>query len=243
MTNATLASDNVLRFSKKLLEKIQKLIMKIDDKIRDEKLQYEINREEAKIPQLSSSKIDNRRRNITSWSKRVIKQAKSPYSPLAKAFEEQAKKTQKIKKIKEEKALEALEDYGKKLVKSSGEIVFNTLTLIWVVGVIPLPPFPSCWFSFNNSEKIKSVTWHFAAFSNHLLEILIRAKFGICNSPQSLDTAQNSDEGISNFWISDQSLTKENCHNSGTSDDINMELGPVTEVDKNNKATLQKFDD
>ena len=41
MTNATLASDNVLRFSKKLLEKIQKLIMKIDDKIRDEKLQYE----------------------------------------------------------------------------------------------------------------------------------------------------------------------------------------------------------
>ena len=60
MTNATLASDNVLPFSKKLLEKIQKLIMKIDDKIRDEKLQYEINREEAKIPQLSSSKIDNR---------------------------------------------------------------------------------------------------------------------------------------------------------------------------------------
>ena len=141
--------------------------MKIDDKIRDEKLQYEINREEAKIPQLSSSKIDNRRRNITSWSKRVIKQAKSAYSPLAKAFEEQTKKTQKIKKIKGEKALEALEDYGKKLVKSSGEIVFNTLTLISVVGVIPLPPFPSCWFSFNNSEKIKSVTWHFATFSNH----------------------------------------------------------------------------
>ena len=32
--------------------------MTIDDKIRDEKLQYDINREAAKIPVLSSAKID-----------------------------------------------------------------------------------------------------------------------------------------------------------------------------------------
>ena len=32
--------------------------MKIDDKIRDEKLQYDINRDAAKISPLSSGKID-----------------------------------------------------------------------------------------------------------------------------------------------------------------------------------------
>ena len=46
--DATLASDNPLRFSKNLLEKICKLIMTIDGKIRNEKLQCNINREAAK---------------------------------------------------------------------------------------------------------------------------------------------------------------------------------------------------
>ena len=46
--DTTLASDNSLRFRKNLLERIQKFIMKIDDKIKDEKLQYDINREAAK---------------------------------------------------------------------------------------------------------------------------------------------------------------------------------------------------
>ena len=32
------------------------------------------------------------------------------------------------------------------------------------------PP-PSCWFSLNNSEKVKAVPWHFAVFSNILLEM------------------------------------------------------------------------
>ena len=38
--DTTLASDNPLRFIKNLLEKIKKLIVTNDDKIRDEKLQY-----------------------------------------------------------------------------------------------------------------------------------------------------------------------------------------------------------
>ena len=42
---ATLASDNPSHFRKNLLERIQKLIMTIHVKIRDEKLQYDINRE------------------------------------------------------------------------------------------------------------------------------------------------------------------------------------------------------
>ena len=53
----TFASDNPLCFRKNLLEGIQKLIMKIDDKIRDEKLQHDINTQAAKISALSSGKI------------------------------------------------------------------------------------------------------------------------------------------------------------------------------------------
>ena len=50
-------SDSLLRFRENVLEKIYKL-MTIEDKIRDEKLQYDINREAARTPALSSSKVD-----------------------------------------------------------------------------------------------------------------------------------------------------------------------------------------
>ena len=35
---------------------------------------------------------------------------------------------------------------------------------------------------------------------------------------------------------------KEDYHNSRTSNDIDMELGPVTKTDKRNTAMLKKFD-
>ena len=53
VTDATFASDNPLCFRKN-----KKLIMTIDDKIRDEKFLYDIHREAAKILALSSGKID-----------------------------------------------------------------------------------------------------------------------------------------------------------------------------------------
>ena len=56
--DATLASVNLIRFWKNLLERIWKLIITTDDKIRDEKLQYDNNGEAAKISALSSGKID-----------------------------------------------------------------------------------------------------------------------------------------------------------------------------------------
>ena len=59
----------------------------------------------------------------------------------------------------------------------------------------------------------------------------ISAKFGIPNSPQSPDIGPNSAWGISGFWISVQSLIKENYHNSRTSNDIDVILGPVTKLD------------
>ena len=44
------------------------------------------------------------------------------------------------------------------------------------------------------------------------------------------------------FPISGQFLIKENCHNSRTSDDVDMKLGPVTKLGKRNKTTSKKFD-
>ena len=71
----------------------------------------------------------------------------------------------------------------------------------------------------------------------------MRANFDISNSPQLPDIGQNSDGGISDFWISGQSFIKESCHNSRTSDDIDMKLGRVTNLDKGNQKTSKRFDD
>ena len=49
---------------------------------------------------------------------------------------------------------------------------------------------------------------------------------------QSPNIGQNSDGGILDFWIPGQSFINENGHNSGTSHDVEMKLGPVTKIDK-----------
>ena len=70
--------------------------MTIEDQIRDGKLQYDINREAAKMSALSSGKI-NTYEHLTdeeilpSNQQKIIEQAKFTYSPLRKAFEKQAK--------------------------------------------------------------------------------------------------------------------------------------------------------
>ena len=70
--------------------------MTTNDKIVDEKLQYDINREAAIISALSSRKIVQYEyltgeRILPPDQKRVIEQAKFSYSPLGKAFEKQTK--------------------------------------------------------------------------------------------------------------------------------------------------------
>ena len=54
---------------------------------------------------------------------------------------------------------------------------------------------------------------------------------------------QNWDGDISDFRISGQSLVKENWHNSRTSGDIDIKLGPVTKLHTGIKKTLKKIDD
>ena len=87
--------------------------MTINDQIRDEKLQYDINREAAKISALSSGKI-HKYEYLTgedilpSNQQQVIKQDRFTYSPLGKAFEKQ------IKTIEDqgEKQIKAIQDKG-----------------------------------------------------------------------------------------------------------------------------------
>ena len=80
--------------------------MTIDEKIRDEKLQYDINREAAKISTLSSSKI-HKYKYLTgedilpSSNQQIIEQARFTYFPLGRAFNKQIK---------------TIEDQGKKQV-------------------------------------------------------------------------------------------------------------------------------
>ena len=66
--------------------------MRIGDKIRDGKLQYDINRKTAKISVLSSGKIMNflqKKKILPLDQSRIIVRAKFTYSPLGKAFEKQ----------------------------------------------------------------------------------------------------------------------------------------------------------
>ena len=70
--------------------------MSIEDQIKDEKLQYDINREAAKISALSSGKTDKYEyltgeETLPSNQQQIIQQAKFNYSPLGKALEKERK--------------------------------------------------------------------------------------------------------------------------------------------------------
>ena len=70
--------------------------MTIEDQIKDEKLQYDINREAAKISALSSSKIDKYEyltgeQILPTNQQQIIEQGKFTYCPFGKAFEKQTK--------------------------------------------------------------------------------------------------------------------------------------------------------
>ena len=87
---------------------IHNKVMTINDQIRDEKRQYDINREAAKISALSSGKIHKyeyltSKNILPSDQQQIIEQTKFTYSPLGKAFEKQIK---------------TIEDQGEKQVKA-----------------------------------------------------------------------------------------------------------------------------
>ena len=90
--------------------------MTINDQIRDEKLQFDINREAAKLSALSSGKIHKYEYVtgediLSSNQQQIIEQAKFTYSPLGKAFEKQIK---------------TIEDQGQKQVEALNALKSNT---------------------------------------------------------------------------------------------------------------------
>ena len=90
--------------------------MTIEVQIKDEKLQYDINREAAKISVLSSGKIDKYEyltgeEVLPSNQQQIIEQAKFTYSSLGKAFEKQTKTIED----QGEKQIKAIQDNKKQL--------------------------------------------------------------------------------------------------------------------------------
>ena len=95
--------------------------MTIEDHIKDEKLQYGINREAAKISALSSGKLDKYEyltgeEILPSNQQQIIQQAKFNYSPLGKALQKQRKTIED----QGEKQVDALKTSYKKLPSIKG---------------------------------------------------------------------------------------------------------------------------
>ena len=85
--------------------------MTINDQIRDEKLEYDINREAAKVSALISGKIHKHEYLtgediLSSNQQQMIKQARFTYSPLGKGFERHIKTIED----KEQKQIDALKN-------------------------------------------------------------------------------------------------------------------------------------
>ena len=117
--------------------------MTINDQIRDEKIQYDINGEAAKISALSPGKI-HKYEYLTgedilpSNQQQIIQEAKFTYSPLENAFEKQIK-TIEDRGQKQIKALENLKPKEQtKLTEdnsnnqSKATTIFNDLINKWV---------------------------------------------------------------------------------------------------------------
>ena len=95
--------------------------MTIEDQIRDEKIQYDINKEAAKIPALLSGEIDKYKyltgeEILPSNQQQIIEQAKSTYSLLGKAFEKEPKTIadqgeKQIKSIHDKRPIRSIEKF------------------------------------------------------------------------------------------------------------------------------------
>ena len=111
--------------------------MSIEDQIKDKKLQYDINREAAKISALSSGKLDKYEyltgeEILPSNQQQIIQQAKFTYSPLGKTIEKQRKTIEdqgkkQVKAIQDNKQLVNInkDDYKDKLLLSKEREIFK----------------------------------------------------------------------------------------------------------------------
>ena len=112
--------------------------MTINNQIRDEKLQYDIDRKAGKISALFSGKIHEYEYLtgediLPSNQQQIIEQAKFTYSPLGKAFEKQIKtiedqgkkQTDTLKSLKPKEETKPIEDKPNNQLRAA--IIFNEL--------------------------------------------------------------------------------------------------------------------
>ena len=102
--------------------------MTIEDQIKDEILQYDINREAAKTSVLSSGKIDKYeyltgKEMLPSNQQQIIEHAKFTYSPLGKAFEKQTKTIED----QGEKQIKVIQDNKKQLANTQEVTIRNII--------------------------------------------------------------------------------------------------------------------
>ena len=112
--------------------------MTINDQIKDEKLQYDINREASKISALSSVNIQKYEyltgEDILPFNQQqIIEHAKFTYSPLGKAFEKQIKTIEDqgkkqidaLENLKSKQETKPIEDKSNN--QSRAKVIFNEL--------------------------------------------------------------------------------------------------------------------
>ena len=104
-------------------------IMTIEYQIIDEEVQYDINRDAAKLSALSSGKIDKYgyftgEEILPSNQQQIIEQVKFTYSPLGKAFEKQAKTIEDQGKNQ----ISAIKEIGKQIIESN-EVAKNDFNI------------------------------------------------------------------------------------------------------------------
>ena len=111
--------------------------------------------------------------------------------------------------VKSNKVFEIIFDRVSPLINGRNKPTYLCYNILLEGTINPnlCAPSPIWWFSLNNSKTIKAVTLEFCSIQQHFIRN-IRAKFGISNLPQSPYIGQNSDVGISNIWISGQSLNQ-----------------------------------
>ena len=133
----------ILRLHQIILWDLEKSVLNIikkwlNDQIKDEKLQYDVNREAAKISALSSGKLHKYEcltgeDILPSNQQQIIEQARFTYSPLGKAFEKQIKTIEDqgekqidaLKDLKPEQQTKPIEDKSNNQPKA--KIIFNEL--------------------------------------------------------------------------------------------------------------------
>ena len=112
--------------------------MTINDQIRDEKLEYDINREATKISALSSGKIHKYEYLagediLPSNKQQIIEEAKCTYSPLGNVFEKEIKtiedqgkkQVDALEKLKPKEQTKPIEDKSNN--KSKAAIIFSDI--------------------------------------------------------------------------------------------------------------------